>query len=257
MFYLFPLVMLSVILILQSIQSEENMKKILVFYVLLSFSAFFSLWASGNMDQTSTISISGTGVVTLDSDAAAITLAVVTNDENPSAAAEKNAQIMVDVQNAVSVLGIKKDAIVTNNYSLYENYRYGKDGTIEKIEYRASNSITITVYDTSLSGIIIDAALKAGANQLSQISFFSTKTAEAYDKARSLAVENARVKAETLAKETGGTLGKVIRIEEAYSSPSQNVMYRADMLMAEKASTPINPEDSTITVTYNFVYELK
>ena len=83
------------------------------------------------MDQTSTISISGTGVVTLDSDAAAITLAVVTNDENPSAAAEKNAQIMVDVQNAVSVLGIKKDAIDLSFNNNYLTISAKRDDTVE------------------------------------------------------------------------------------------------------------------------------
>jgi uncharacterized protein YggE len=233
------------------------MKKFLLTSVLLTISTFFCIWASGTKDQYDTVSISGTGIVKMQSDAANITLAVVTNDEDPSRAAEKNAQIMVDVQNAVSVLGMKKEDIVTQNYSLYENYRYAKDGTMDKPDYRASNSVTITVYDISLAGIVIDAALKAGANQLSQISFFSTKSDEAYDEARSLAIENAYKKADFLAKETGRTLGKVIKIEEAYNAPSQNIMYKTDMLAEGRASTPINPEDSVISVTYNFVYELK
>ena len=233
------------------------MKKFILSIFLITAGALLCVYASGNKDDYNTLRVSGNGIVKMQSDAANITLAVVTSDEDPSMAAEKNARIMVDVQNAVSVLGIKKEDIITQNYSLYENYRYSKDGAVEKPDYRASNSITITVYDTSLAGIVIDAALKAGANQLSQISFFSTKSDEAYDEARTLAIANAYKKADFLAKGTGRVLGKVISIEEAYSSPSQNVMYKADMLAAERASTPISPEDSVITVTYNFVYELK
>lgn len=233
------------------------MKKIFLSSVIFLVGTLFCVWGAGNKEIYETVSVSGTGTVKIQSDAAKIIVSVVTNDEDPAKAAEKNAQRMIDVQNAAAALGIKNEQMTTQNYSLYENYRYTKDGEQEKPEYRASNTITITVTDTSLTGKVIDAALSAGANQLSQLSFYSTKTEEAYDEARKLAIDNAHKKADFLASGAGRTLGRVLKIEETFNSYSQNSIYKADMMMAQRESTPISPEDSEVSVTYNFVYQLQ
>lgn len=233
------------------------MKKKLFCSFMLSAATILCIFAAGSRETINTITVTGTGTVKIQSDAASIMMSVVTDDIDPAKAAGKNAQIMIDVQNAVSVLGVKKEHISTQNYSLYENYRYSRDGMSEKPEYRASNTITITLTDISLTGVVIDAALQSGANQLSQLTFYSTKTKEAGEEAQRLAIQDAYKKADFLAKGAGRTLGKVVKIEEVNGYSSRSTMYKADMMLAEGGATPVSPEDSTITVSYNFVYELK
>ncbi len=230
------------------------MKKYIIIIALTGI--LCSVWAAGTKEEYGTISVSGTGTVTMKSDAASILMTVSTINQDPSLAAEENAQKMTAVQNAVSVLGINKEDISTQDYSVYEDYRYTKDDPQRKPDYRVSNTITIIVHNISLVNVVIDAGLKAGANQLSQLSFFSTKTDEAYDNARDLAIQDAQRKAQKLALGTGRKLGQVIKIEEGYTSSPRNSLYKTDMAMAQGTPTPVSPEDDTITLTYNFVFSL-
>lgn len=234
------------------------MKKITLCTFLLFTATLFSLFSAGYKDVSyNTVMVSGTGTITMKSDTANILLAVVTTDEDASLAASKNAELMSQVQNAVIALGIEREDISTQNYSLYENYRNSRDENSQIKEYRASNNVSIIVRDISLVGLVIDAALKSGANQLSNVSFSSSKTKEAYNEARKLAVEDAYNKALFLATETGRKLGKTIRIEEASASSPRNYGYENSIVMAKAEITPISAEDSNVTIQLNIVYELK
>jgi uncharacterized protein YggE len=80
--------------------------------------------------------------------------------------------------------------------------------------YRIHNSVSITVRDVTKTSAILAAALKAGANQVSDVSFYTSDLRKYRDQARDLAITAAREKADALAGAAGAKTGCVMNINE-------------------------------------------
>lgn len=227
----------------------------LFFLVVITMTTIF---AQSNI-QKNTLKVSAKGSVVLTADMASVSLAVQTSNAIPSVAAQENAQIMEKVQKAVLDLGIEKKDIQTKSYNLYQDYRYTKSDEEIK-EYKATNTLQVTIRNLDLVAKVIDVALDAGANQLSQLSFLVSDSSQAYTKARELAIEKATENAQTLAKAAGRTIGKAIYIEE---ENTEDFVYEtadsvANVYMTTgRAATPINSGTSKISITATVIFELK
>lgn len=211
-----------------------------------------------------TVSVSGTGSVTVEADNATIILSVVTRGKDVAATSEENAQKMTAVQDAIIKAGISKDCISTENFNIYQESRFDqKLGTSIPGDYRVTNQIKILVKKIDMISDVIDLSLKSGANQLSSLSYGITDTETAKKQARSLAIQQAKESANLLAGASGASLGKVLSISEhsnlAYPrAVMMKSMATANMDMAEEAaSTPISGGSSTITISVDAVYQLK
>ena len=71
-----------------------------------------------------TVSVSGTGSITVEADTATIILSVITNGKDVSETSAENAQKMTAVQDAIKAKGIQKDCISTQNFSVYQESHY-------------------------------------------------------------------------------------------------------------------------------------
>ena len=126
---------------------------------------FFILWtvlfisSAVLFAESPTISVNGTGTISIKADTASITLAVITFDQEASSAASKNAVIMNKVSQSLLEEGILPEDITTNNYYLRQETRYSDDGKKEKQEYRVSNNITVIIKDIDKVGNVIDAEI--------------------------------------------------------------------------------------------------
>ena len=207
-----------------------------------------------------TVSVSGSGSVTVEADNATIVLSVITRSKDLASAAGDNAKKMTAVQDAIIALGFQKSAITTQNYSIYQESSYS-NGKQVLGDYRVTNEVKVTVNELDKVSEIIDTAIKAGANQLSSLDFGMTDTQLAVKQARTLAIQQAQDAALLIAGTSGAELGKVLTIQERQSSAlPRTVMLKAaaynDAAM-EAASTPISSGKSTITITVDATYELK
>jgi hypothetical protein len=90
---------------------------------------------------------------------------------------------------------------------------------------------------------LLERAVSAGVNQVSDPALDSTKRKELERQAMTLAVQDARLNAETLAQAAGVKLGAV-RTLNASSGPPVIPMYRSKMVMADAAAAPPAPEAS-------------
>ncbi|MDE5797847.1 MAG: SIMPL domain-containing protein, partial [Treponemataceae bacterium] len=121
-----------------------------------------------------TVSVRGTGSVSVEADRALIVLSVITTARDAGTAASQNAAKMARVQEAVIAAGGSKDAISTEHYTIYQEYEYVKDRRVAG-DYRVSNEIKIFLKNKELASSIIDEAITAGANSLSSLTFKVSK----------------------------------------------------------------------------------
>lgn len=213
---------------------------------------------TGQVEQSKTISVTGTGVVKAKPDRAMISFSVVTQADTADEALSENAAKMDSVVRAVRAAGILENQTETSAYSLNPVWEYPDRGSPKIVGYTCSNTIMVTVKNLNKAGEIIDTAVSAGANQVSSLQF--TISEEAMSQlglnALSLAVRDAASKARTIADAAGVTLAGPVSINLWSYSPY--VISYAFESFAGSIKTPIlSPEEVSVTVSVSAVYEFR
>ena len=198
-----------------------------------------------------TISVSGTGKVTIVPDVARVSLGVTVSKPTVKAVREAGAKAMSDIIAAMKALGIAEADIQTTNISL--SPQYGSGSAPKIVGYQISEQVTVTVRDLDKAGDAVDAAAANGANTVNGIWFESGDPVKAQNDARAAAVAAARVSAQAMASAGNVSLGGVISITDA--SPITPIWYGAARAGAiSDVPTPVEPgtQDLTATVTVIF-----
>jgi uncharacterized protein YggE len=191
-------------------------------------------------DQT--LTVSGVGVVDSVPDEAQMSFGVETRGETARAAVAANADAARRIVNALRRAGARE--LATQYVSVYPVS--GETGAIAG--YAASNSVS-AVSDVEDAPAVIDAAVGAGANQVSGPGLTSSNEEALYRQALARAVDEARARAEVLARAAGRSLGGIVAIVEGGASRPEP--FAAD---ARLESTPVVPgtKETTATVTITF-----
>ena len=214
-----------------------------------------------NMDMR-TISVSGSGQVTLVPDIARINIGVNSKADLVTTAVNKNNKQAQAITDALLKKGIEAKDIQTANFNVYPMNRYDNMGNMTGVEYSVDNTLYVTVRDLKSLSEILDAAIKAGANQINGISFDIEDRAAAQKQARDLALQDAETKAQEVADTVGVTLGEIQIINVSNSSYVQSYpIYgmgggmKADMVA--ETSVPVSAGQIVVTYDVSLVYRIK
>jgi len=212
-------------------------------------------------EQVKTINVVGVGTVKAKPDRAVVSLSVVTRGNTAVEAYQLNTEKMNGVIAALKEAGIPENRMETTGYSLNPVRSYPKDEEPVIVGYECRNSLKVTLEDLGMVGEVIDRGIKAGANQVSSVSF--TLSEESKEKLRfealSLAVKDAKAKAETIAEAAGVTLiGPTSISLSSIPTPPMPVVYKEAALVGAAAPPQIvAPEELSVTVNVSMVYEFK
>ncbi len=234
------------------------MRKIIAFILVISVVSLFSL--SALAEDSAKLSVSATASVSVTADRAELNIGCVSKDESVTNAQSANASVINKLLASLEAKGILKEDITTAEYSINENYEYeGVTYTKRVLKgYEVTHMLKIIIRDTDKIGEIIDAATAAGANQSNGVSFICSTENEAYEKALTDAVKNARVKADIIAEAAGVT---ITGIESITESGSSSVYYRNTNYIASSVSmedsTVISTGSLSVSATVNIVYIIK
>jgi uncharacterized protein YggE len=199
-----------------------------------------------------TITVSGTATITAQPDEALVTLGVHTEAGNAQATLEQNAAKMSKVLDALHNAGLTADDLATTNVNQYP--MYGSDGQ-DVTGYQADNQIQATIHDLAKVGNVIDAAVSAGANVASGVTFQLSDQNEGQGQALAHAIGNAKTKAEAMAGAAGAGIGEVVTINESSAAtPTPYPMYAGAADGA--ASTPIQPPTIETQVSVSMTWTL-
>jgi hypothetical protein len=111
--------------------------------------------------------------------------------------------------------------------------------------------VTVSLNDTTRAGEILDAAVSSGSNRIQEIAFDLQNPQPQKDLALTMAIEDARRKAEIAAKAAGVSLGRILEISEGYGYVTS-----ASKSFAFDLSTPISPGEMEITASVTMTYEI-
>ena len=204
-------------------------------------------------ENVRTITVTGTGIVTLPADQLTVRFLVRTNEWNVNLARDKNAEITTKVIEKIKEAGVSSTDITTVDYRISQDNSNSYPG-----KYTVTNYVQVLIRDLTNAGNVIDNAVANGANGLTSFSYSATENPNSLREARTLAVQNAQDAASLIAGASGCKIADVIDIQEDYNPSSYSRATGAAKLMGVSNSytTPIEAGNVEITSTVTITFSL-
>lgn len=209
------------------------------------------------MASDRTVTVMGEGQVAAVPDVADVSVSSVSQAPTASAAMQATSKKSQAILAAAKAAGIAAKDMQTGNLSLHPVYARRQPGNNEMppiVGYKASLQTGLTVRDIKTVGHVLDGLVRAGADNLGGLRFSVAKPAALQDRARALAVADAKRIAALLATEAGARLGRVQTIEETSGArPPIGVMRAA---RAMESAVPVTAGEISVTTRVRVVFAL-
>merc|ERR1711988_1366615 len=220
------------------------------------------------LNVKSKISVEGKGSIGVKPDLVSIRVGVEMERETAAEALRDNNEIMAKVSGRVSELGVEERDVMTSSVSLNPVYNYIRDKKTDTNKrvlsgFNASNQVTLRIRKLDSVGDVLGALVEAGVNTIDSIRFTAEDTRAAADDARTLAVTDAKRKADVFASAAGYRVASVIEID-SHDSNTPPVVHKAGnarMLMSSMedsvGAVPIAGGELTVSSSVSIVYQIE
>src|ERR1700722_20067063 len=202
------------------------------------------------------VEVSGEGSVSAAPDFAQATLGVTTTGKTAGEAMAANANAANALVSLIKAEGVAPADIQTSELSISPMFSQPAPGQTSAptiTGYNVSNNVAVIIRDIPRLGALLDKAAGAGANSIYGIGFANLSAL--LDKARPLAVADARRKAEIYANAGGARIGRLMVLTEEAGRQPPMAFSRAYASSAA-APTPIEAGEDKLTVTVTARFEL-
>jgi len=203
-----------------------------------------------------TVTVTGTGMVTLTPDIAYIYIGVQTEEATASQALEENNTRTQAVITSIKSFGVTDKDIKTTNFSVYPQQHYDTSGKLVSSDFMVQNTVYVTVRDLSKLGSLLDNVVQSGANTINSIAFDLADKTQALSQARAQAVADARAQADELTSATGVKLGPVESISYEDTTPPLAVTFAPRLAAADQA-VPVSAGSMQISTTVTIIYSIQ
>lgn len=199
------------------------------------------------------MNINGKGMVAVQPDIAVITLGVETQNKELRVAQNENAIVSSRIISTLVGMGIEEEDIKTDMYNISPQYDYVEGKQIFR-GYRVIHTFRITVKNIKQTGEIVDAAVAAGANTVSNINFTISNPRVYYNEALRLALKDAVVKAQSIESSLGVIVNKtpvsITEESQGYAPVSERVLYAT----SADTTTPIREGQIQVNASIKAVF---
>mgnify|MGYP001183367196 CR=1 FL=1 len=235
---------------------------------LLAAAAVLASWqqpapvhaAGGEDDMERTITVTGVGEITVEPDVAYVNMGIAARASTAEEAQRMNAQQFAELEKVLfEQFKIEKKDVKTTGFYVNPEYSYEEREKPKVVGYSATHMIRVTCRKLDQIGELLDAASKAGVNQIQNVQFATEKAKEYEMEAMKAAMKNARDKAEVLAAAENVKIREVLNISQSGSigGPVYGKSvggYAADMAAVPEYNTSINSGEITISAQVNVTY---
>jgi uncharacterized protein len=163
-----------------------------------------------------TISVSGESEIRVVPDEVVLTLGVETFDADLQASKADNDARVAAILAAMRERRVPDERVRTDFLQLEPRYRSQTDRLIP-VGYVVRKTIVVTLREVATFDAVLGAAVAAGATHVHGIDFRTTELRAHRDRARALAIDAAREKAEAMAGRLGQRVGPPLTIAEGHS----------------------------------------
>jgi uncharacterized protein YggE len=209
------------------------------------------------------LTVNAQGSSTRTPDMAGFSAGVTTQGATASEALNANSTRMTQVIASLKRAGVADKDIQTSNLSVNPVYAQPKrqpdgsfvDGPREIVGYEASNNVSVRQRKLDDMGKVIDALVKAGANQVNGPNFSLSQPDAALNEARVAAIKDARARADLYAGAAGMRVARVVSITESGGYAPAPVMFRAKAAMDSLGAAPpvaAGELETNVNVTVQF-----
>ena len=199
--------------------------------------------------QKPQLSVSGEGKVFVKPDIATFNVSVINNGARIGDTQNENATRSNAVVGFLKQKGVQEKDIKTINYSVEPQYQYdnGRPCPIilgsnfpcsisshlppRIVSYKVYHSLEVKVRDLNKVDDLLQGVISAGGNEVGSVAFTVDDEKAAMIEARKLAIEDAKQKAQILARDLGIRLKKIVNFSESGGAP----VYYGRMLEAKSA----------------------
>lgn len=221
---------------------------------------FFSVWLIIGMAgfsvkacaEESQVVLSASGTVSVKPDMAEFGVVVKSDAKTADKAAAETAEKYRRVQGALRAAGIPLEDSPTASYTVSPRWEWDQPLGKNLLKgYTARHTIMVKVRILDIIGRVIDAAVQAGADEVQNISFSSSRYEALRQQALAAAVANARRDAAIMAQAAGGRLGQLIEVSGSQPQYEGRPVMEAMAMKAAPAPVPteIAPSEQDIVVT--------
>lgn len=218
-------------------------------------------YAESNSFQKNTISVVGSGEISVKPDVAYLTIGVQTEASTAKEAQSSNSTKMAKINTLLKdTWKIDAKDIQTGQFYVQPNYTYTeKDGQKIK-DYTAYHTLNVTYRDLTTIGQLLDAASTAGANRIDNVRFSTENPDQYQEQVIQKAMANADLKANAIAKAAKRQVGVVLSVTQSSGDASvymDNYKMMATAVSESSASTAIEPGEINVKTTLSVIYEMK
>lgn len=210
------------------------------------------------------LTVSGRGAAQAAPDQAVVRFAALAQEKEAARAQGRVNKVMADAAAAVKALGIPAESLATRGIELQPLY-FTPDVVDNRIPepriigYQASNTLEVRLDDPAQLGRVIDAAVRAGINQIDSVGFGVKDDQPLRRKALTEAARDARTIAETLAKAMGLRLSAVEEVSESVDNVAPPMEPAMAKVMMNEPGTPVQPGqvrvEASVVVRYRVAPE--
>ena len=238
------------------------MNKILLTSIISA--SLFTLTATSSLSTVQAAELSfahietvGTSTIEAAADMAIINVQVSIEADSAKAAKDKADEAVSQFMQRLLKAGVDKKHIQSANLQLNPQYMYVQNEPRKLTGYNASRQKTITVIDLNSLNELLDSALVEGINNVNNIELKSSQEAKIIDQARQAAIDDAKQKAQSLAKGFGEQIAGVWQVRYFPQQANQPEMYRASMKMNADVAQTYQQGQVAISDRVEVVFRLK
>jgi uncharacterized protein YggE len=244
---------------------------VMVFVGLQALTSLLNLrYVGAGIPPANTITVNGYGETASVPDIATFTYSVVSL-KSTVAAAQEDVTTKANAMTAyMKEQGIADRDIQTSNYSIYPQYDYVQEACANGIcpggrqvlrGYEVRQSTTVKVRDTAKAGDFLAGVGSRGATEVSGVQFTFDDPHQGENEAREKAIADAKAQANTLAKQLGVRIVRVVSFSESGGGYPYPIAYgRGGMetAVAQDAKAPvISTGENKVTKNVSVTYEIR
>lgn len=212
--------------------------------------------------EPNTIAVSGMAEQEVAPDMAYIDVGINVRTDDAETARTQEAQIASQIRRALLGLAITDNDLQNTSYYLYQEYKVDRNGVRTADKYVLDSSIKVTVKDLDKLSQVIDNLVKAGATNISNITYALSTQNIIQRQLLATAVENARDKAAVVANAGSRTLGNMLSADINSFDGGTIVAYGANKLRSttnlaeDGVATKLSPGKIKLNARVQVVFSL-